>query len=48
MKILGLHKKSSLHTWGLRGFIEIITEGWKDAIRFSVYIKRKLRSSVEF
>lgn len=46
MKILGLHKKSSLHTWGLRGFIGIIIDGWKDAIRFSVSIKRKVTESI--
>jgi len=31
------------------GFIcgSIITDGWKDAIRFTVFIKRKLRINVE-
>lgn len=48
MKTLGLHKKSSLHTWGLGGFTYIVRELWNDAIRFSTYIKRKLNFRVEF
>jgi len=40
MKTWGLHKKSSLHTWGLRG---IIIKIWSNSIRVIVGITRSLR-----
>ena len=48
MNTFGLKKKGLSQSWLSLGIKEIITSGWKDAIRFTVFIKRKLLNLVEF
>ena len=48
MNTLGLGRKTPLNTYGLGKIQQIILDGWKDAIRFSAFIKRKLLNKVEF
>ena len=40
-------KKKGINTFWLGKVAEYIPEVWKDAIRFSVFIKRKLQKFVE-
>lgn len=47
MNTFGL-KRKGFEALGLRNIQDIIVEVWKDAIRFSVLIKRKLLNRVEF
>ena len=47
MNSFGLNKKG-INTFGLGQTYSIITDHWKDAIRFSVMIKRNIRFNVEF
>lgn len=47
MNTFGLGRNAPLNTFGLGKFLGIIISTWKDTIRFSVFIKSKLRKNVE-
>jgi len=48
MNTFGLKKKGQSPFWLKGGFKQIVVQIWKDTIRFSVLIKRKLLNRVEF
>lgn len=49
MKTFGLHKKSSLPTWGLRGLRSFIIggSGWNEVVSFVLQIKRNIQFYME-
>ena len=48
MNTFGLKKKGQSPFWLKGGIFGVLIEGWRDAIRFSVLIRRKIQKLVEF